>query len=373
MIGLSTVYESDSKTGELTNPKTLPSEMLPTVPRCPHCKRPVQQYVTQRYNRLINYAVIDEMSKKFIATGQASMAETEVKMATIDATLTSTLPELIALTRRIDTQHAESSVEELRTAIRNRYKAYGALQNSIMNLKRCTAESQQPARKLNQAIINAIRRNRSVEDDLSMLGLGERRTVRGNDLRIALGVESLGMKLKCLLLEDKLRIFPAVKDKITTSKALFDSPAAAVLAFAKSCKSLVAQCDESNFPKLAVEVSLLFARTACAFTSMGSHTEATRHHATQLRQDAAELLQRAEELCELKFQGADTLRDTIEHMSRLLGKEWYEAVTPGELAAIKIAMVTGYRAMATNSGHWYNCENGHPVSTLSEGIEPIPR
>jgi hypothetical protein len=47
---------------------------------------------------------------------------------------------------------------------------------------------------------------------------------------------------------------------------------------------------------------------------------------------------------------------------KLLGREWYEVVTPEELAVIKAAMVSGPRGIATHSGHWYNCANGHPVS-----------
>jgi hypothetical protein len=45
----------------------------------------------------------------------------------------------------------------------------------------------------------------------------------------------------------------------------------------------------------------------------------------------------------------------------LLQKERYEVVTPEELAAIKQAMVSGPAGIATHSGHWYNCVNGHPV------------
>ena len=42
--------------------------------------------------------------------------------------------------------------------------------------------------------------------------------------------------------------------------------------------------------------------------------------------------------------------------------EWYEDVSADELAAIRSAMVGGSFGMATHSGHWYNCVNGHPVS-----------
>lgn len=64
-----------------------------------------------------------------------------------------------------------------------------------------------------------------------------------------------------------------------------------------------------------------------------------------------------------QLQGSQTsaLREAVEVTMRLHEGPRYEEVTPEELAAIKTAMVSGNRGIATHSGHWYNCENGHPV------------
>jgi len=106
--------------------------------------------------------------------------------------------------------------------------------------------------------------------------------------------------------------------------------------------------------------------------------------------EAKSILLDANELCQQKFQNSDVLGNAIEETLRLLGKEWYEEVTPEEVAAIKVsngltrfgnnstllytrnkqtdpisqaAMVSGSRGIATHSGHWWNCMNGHPVIT----------
>lgn len=55
------------------------------------------------------------------------------------------------------------------------------------------------------------------------------------------------------------------------------------------------------------------------------------------------------------------LQDAVQAMLRLYEGPRYEAVTSEELAAIKSAMVSGAGGLSTHSGHWYNCENGHPV------------
>lgn len=47
------------------------------VPKCPNCQRPVRQYATQRFNRSINRAAIDVMSKRFLVSGNTALAELE--------------------------------------------------------------------------------------------------------------------------------------------------------------------------------------------------------------------------------------------------------------------------------------------------------
>jgi hypothetical protein len=66
---MSKVYELDGNE-EITELKDLSFEMASGVPRCPDCNCPIRQFATQRYNRIINRAVIDEMSKRFLVSGQ---------------------------------------------------------------------------------------------------------------------------------------------------------------------------------------------------------------------------------------------------------------------------------------------------------------
>jgi hypothetical protein len=52
-------------------------------------------------------------------------------------------------------------------------------------------------------------------------------------------------------------------------------------------------------------------------------------------------MEKAEEMCTQPFQNTDIFGDAVEEMMKLLGREWYEVVSPEELAAIKAAMVSG--------------------------------
>ena len=74
------------------------------------------------------------------------------------------------------------------------------------------------------------------------------------------------------------------------------------------------------------------------------------------------MLETAKDACAYGFSDADILLHAVEESIKLLGKEWYKEVTAEELAAIIVAMVSGPNGIATHSGHWYNCANGHPVS-----------
>jgi hypothetical protein len=90
MIGLKEVYKIDPATGNILSLEDISSKMAPAIPKYLHCQCPIRQYATQRYNRLINRAVIDEMSKRFILTGQTDLQEIEGKLTKVETELEDT-------------------------------------------------------------------------------------------------------------------------------------------------------------------------------------------------------------------------------------------------------------------------------------------
>ena len=93
----------------------------------------------------------------------------------------------------------------------------------------------------------------------------------------------------------------------------------------------------------------------------GSYDSKDREMAIKHQEQAKKLLEGAVDLCEQGFRDASSLLQAVNGSLNLLRKESYEEVTVEELETIKKAMVSGPRGMATHSGHWYNCVNGHPV------------
>lgn len=83
IMEMSEVYEMDGY-GDFIGLKDIPGALASAMPSCPDCKCPVKHYVTQRYNRVINRAVIDEMSKRFLDTGQEELRTLEEQIIDLE-------------------------------------------------------------------------------------------------------------------------------------------------------------------------------------------------------------------------------------------------------------------------------------------------
>lgn len=373
MIGLKEVYKIDSVTGKILGLEDISSTMAPAIPKCPHCQLPVRQYVTQRYNRLINRAVINEMSKRFIVTGQTDLQEIEENLTKMDLILENTRPGVIS-TKIVTSfpnafQRAIKEVtKEVTQKLDIRYKACATLRSAVLQLQRRAADRHQPGHKLHEATLHALQQDTLLENALATLRLEHSPPTEMRDERITLRAKTLQAKIEGLILEDSFYILSDVKAKYEVSAATSmmsrRSPLSLTEPFLHFCAELITTCIEKSLPRLAVEVSLYYARIARLFETSGITKPEERQMATKYHDKAQTLLEQAGKLCEQGFREAENLLQAVNESSKLLGKEWYEDITAEELATIKRAMVSGSQGIATHSGHWYNCVNGHPVCFL---------
>jgi len=366
MIGLKEVYKIDPATGNILSLEDISSQMAPAIPKCPHCQRPIQQYATQRYNRLINRAVIDEMSKRFIVTGQTDLQEIERKLTKMETELEDTRSDITrANIVSIWTDARDRAIKDVTRKLETRYEPFVQLRSAIIKLQRRAAERHQPAHKLHEATVHAMQRDAPLEIALAALKLKDITLTRERDHRITLGAKMMEIKIDCITMEDKFRVLSAAKAKYGDSAASLTfpggSPLILIRLFLQSCADFITNCSEKALPKLAVEASLYYARIARLFETSRLSNPKDREMATKCHEKAKTLLEGAEKLCEQGFRDADTLLQAVNKSLKLLQKEWYEEVTAEELEAIRKAMVSGPRGIATHSGHWYNCVNGHPV------------
>ena len=366
MIGLKEVYKIDPATGNILSLEDLSSKMASAIPKCPHYQRPVRQYATQRYNRLINRAVIDEMSKRFIVTGQTDLQEIEGKLTELETELEDTRSDIARanIVPTLTDAH-DQAIKDVARKLQTRYKAFAQLRSAVIQLQRRAAERHQPAHKLHEATIHAMQRDAPLESGLAALNLKDITPTSERDHRITLGAKMMEIKLDCIIMEDKFRVLLATKAKYADSAASptfsGDSALIRIRPFLQSCADFITKCSEKALPKLAVEASLYYARIARLFETSGLSNHQDREMATKYHEKAKTFLEGTEKLCEQGFRDADTLLQAVNASLELLQKERYEEVTAEELEAVKKAMVSGPRGIATHSGHWYNCVNGHPV------------
>jgi hypothetical protein len=375
MIGMKEVYEVDSRTGDFVGLKDNP-QLAAAIPQCPTCRKPISQYVTQRYNRLINRAVIDEMSKRFVVNGQRGITELEAVLENLELDLKTSQRTLIP--------EEDDSIHEVGVQLRltyvvaqtinERYQDADEIEKNVRSFERRTRNSHKPAHKLHEATVYALERDSKICKSLARMGLDDRvpsapsgRTDR--DQRIPLGAQLLYLNLKRIVLNDKFEVFGIVTREIpaAASYGILNEPMEHTMPFLDKCLQTIKQCSDSQLPKLAAQATLYYAQIFHVSNTTKIGNESDRKNAAKVRETAKDLLEKAHKLCEQPFNGASAFSIAIERYLSLLGKEFYEEVTKAELDAIKKAMLGGRQGIATHSGHWYNCINGHTVSF----IQPI--
>jgi len=366
LVGVAEVYDMNSD-GTFIGLRDFSGTLAPSVPRCPDCQRPIRQYATQRYNRVINRAMTDEISKRFLTSGKASLQELEVKVSSLRLDLKESRQELIKLLNAAGTRMNPVRSVAIVEQLKSRTTTSDKLTKAVAVFLKSVAEKHQPVRKLHDATVKAIRTRKPLSEQMEQLTMQGVSTLCP-DQQVILDGRAVQLMVNSLILADRLELLRELESSLadtTTLKTSGSSPVRLASAFFKSCEDLVADCDAANLTKLNVETRLQYSGIACLYRSYMFATKSQDvNHATTYVQRAKDLLEAADKMCTSSFHNAAGLREAVEETLRLLGKEWYEPVSAEEIAAIKAAMVSGPRGIATHSGHWYKCRNGHPVGYL---------
>lgn len=366
LVGIEEVYVTD-KTGDFIGLKDVSAEMARSIPCCPDCRSPVRQHATHRYNRVVNRAVIDEMSKRFHVDGQQQLRALEHRVEKLGQSLETRQSKITTAIYQIRSDLTglanRGKSKEINKDLQTREVQCAELRKAIESFCTKVDDKNQPRKKLHDATVHAVRSS-SLNDLMANLTVHNAVPISSPDHRITFGGRLVKIKTEHLILEDSMALVQALRQAAPNTSIKMPNGDIEQLAktFFASCKSLITGCVLENLPKLAVEVILSYAKVAHSWESFCQLSKNCIEEASENVKFAKELLEEAKELCKLEFGSADILRAFVEDLIKLLRKSWYEAVTPEEIAAIKAAMVSGSSGIATHSGHWYNCANGHPVS-----------
>ena len=357
---MSKVYDQDAN-GEFLGLRDNEGSLAKAVPQCPDCQQPVRQYATKRYNRVINRAVADEMTKRFLVTGKDRIGKLETRVKQLADELEKSQNEIIDWVAG----HPSSPVATIETSLKldAREDASHKVVRSVAAFLKDVDDMHQPARKLHDATVKAARATQSIEDRMKKLSV-DTSTEIPRDRRIVLGGRAVELKLLYTILADKLDMVRELKSTSagTTFKIPGQDLGSLSGSFFKTCQAFIADCNIENLPKLNVEARLYHGRAARLFQAYASSNQISVAEATEHVATARNHLKEAKRMCAQPFQHAANLLSAVDETLKSLRKEWYEPISAAEIAAVKKAMVSGAGGIATHSGHWYNCQNGHPVS-----------
>ncbi|KAK4118095.1 P-loop containing nucleoside triphosphate hydrolase protein [Parathielavia appendiculata] len=381
LVGMNGVYTTD-KYGHFNGLQELSGE-LTAVPTCPYCKIPIRQFSTKRYNRLINKAVLDETSKRFLVNGRDRLAELEKRVVEEEEELDASR---FAVSVGLNTKS-------------DRYAAATRLDKETARLRREMNVEHQPTKKLFDAVLTfqrLERENAGLEHALRNISLSDSNSSPFRlqapglqsisqpvyDQQIALGAHRLQLRIQEAMLRDT---FTILSRRTNSSLTLPLAPANPLIErsarFLQFCKELIGAATKAKLPRLVIPTCLAYARitqlsgwyrraitTAAAMEGaepnippVAQGTDNAQDGKEDTTETARALLAQALELCDSFPVGKD-YKGEVEETMRMFEGPRYEAVTPEEIAAIKSAMVSGPRGLATHVGHWYTCRNGHPFA-----------
>ncbi|KAL8734445.1 MAG: hypothetical protein Q9181_003183, partial [Wetmoreana brouardii] len=252
---------------------------------------------------------------------------------------------------------------EIEGLLRDRRTEINKHAKAIKTFCRKVSDKNQPAQKLHDAQVSAARRQ-SLDKLMTVLNINDHSQFIPRDHRVTMGGRLSLVHIECIAVTDESELARILKSAPIPSAVEYTEDALGPRArkLFDDCAAFINQCEAENLPKFGVEACLHYPRTAHSYQAYCQSFKTGVEDSSQLVTTVKELLGKAEELCKQPFENADGLRRAVEEALKLLGKEWYEPVTAGELAAIKDAMISGPRGLATHAGHWYNCANGHPFA-----------
>ncbi|KAK7987144.1 hypothetical protein PG988_002132 [Apiospora saccharicola] len=378
LVNVAAVYTTD-RTGRYTGIKE-PSEVL-ALPSCPDCKQPIRQFATQRYNRVVNMAVMDETSKKFQMKGAARLKKLEEATDAIEASLEQSCGDLVK--RRPASLTTGFKPSGALLSYHSRYGRCTELRKEIQGFCKEASNEQQPAKKLADAIVHSrkLRKSKmqtsssSLDEDMAQLNLEDKEMPAPVfNQQITLGARMTQLRIDAVMLCDQLRLIGAnLAGGIVWPQGR--EPRHAARLFLKASETFIDDCQASRLPRLAVQACIAFARVV-GYLGSSLHRESDPTGAAEGKGEQAKAtdaecalndnvkrtrrrLDDAARMCEAGFEGASELLVVVKSLQRRFERERYEVVTADELAAIKAAMVSGRGGIATHSGHWYKCQNGH--------------
>ncbi|KAJ6126000.1 hypothetical protein N7471_010493 [Penicillium samsonianum] len=358
LVGLNEVYTRD-KDGKFDGLQDV-SSLASAIPSCPDFKQPIRQFVTKRYNRAINRAVMDETCKRFLTKGRTDLEGLESRLNDIEDKLNSEKALLFAGNAKLQ--------------LKARYAACARLGTEASTLSKTMEAENQPMERLMDAIAIYQKLSRNEIASLSFRMEAMNIATREPDNQITLGARLIYIRARAVVFSNIFRVIDSSGKSATPPGLRFTKPSSTLTQVLKDCRDLITKANERNLSRIAITATISFAKiaqldawyhrthpgeTTIDFLLKEKYTGLEKlEDRTKITRD---ILAVALKLCD-ELGNCPELEEKVQEMIHLYEGKRYETVTLEELESIKTAMVSGRGGIATHSGHWYNCVNGHPFA-----------
>lgn len=318
---------------------------------CPECRKPLRDI--HRYNRVVKLALLDEATRRFVANAQKQYMGLLDDVSTREKGLEGERKAFVESNRTTSNPDLSTASK----AIKAYKRSSSALVYRADQFTKSMAQSEQPFGKLNSMIIDAKRRRNvdsSFEFDEAIIQTGFQ--YRG---------QAVYLRLNWAILWDWDTIYndgsvdPAIREKLHADIA------APIPMLKRLCLNLRQSANEANLPQHEIEARVYHAQFVVLELSHQSkesilpEDQAKREDAiSAVRHAETESLKECNRIC-ARFPGTTSyLKDDITKASGLLnGITFYSFVSNKEKEEVYKAMASQF----SGTGHWYYCQNNHPV------------
>lgn len=344
-MDLRSAYQIDDA-GKILGPKHFERAEMKV---CPECREPLRNI--HRYNRVVNGALLDEATKRFMAYAGALQTDLQNKVQEHELKLEDLANEFV------QSLSAENTAFTSKTGKIQDYQRTASLaQREVMNFITQVSQAEQPYGKVQTMVIDARRRRNAVSDfelDNSVIQHGFELRGRGQLLRITWAALWNFNNIST-------RLPPAEHNQYWTTFVLPQ-----LLKAKDTCVELVVDSAKAAMIRQQVEARIYFSQFVALemnHSPIGANISASqREGVLNVELDS---LKQCEDAIRENASARYLLEDIAKARNLLRGSTFYSFVSSQEKEQIYAAMANEFRG----SGHWYYCQQGHPFSVGECGM-----
>ena len=376
-MGMHNAYHFDSQ-GHITSPRALdgsearrsddpteaPEKLV--VRACPDCRAPLRNI--HRYNRIVKIAYLDESTRRFCITAQASYLKIYKEVSDAQLLLEANRDDFLSGVKKRATSRAVAP-QRFPALFEDRMAKARRMLQAIINLATTVSEQEQPYMRVREMVLSQQRRDTTGNTtpfviDNSAVQMGFR--LKAYDLFFEFQWHSLW---------DFHTIANSSSTDIVTQMKLRRWIVVRIPGIHSLCSEIIQDCTEASLAKYEVQTRVwrahLFAlhqietRVLSQGQAQGNpiaQQQGLQGQAPDFGQESLkeelESLDRCDRLCRQLVGSVGPLKPKVDAARTLVrGGTFYTAVTAEEKEAVYLAMAASF----SSTGRWYTCENGHPV------------